>query len=273
MTAFDPLHSIQSSIIEALAATPGLAVATLHTALNREKKTRVSLPNLYRTVGQMVDVHMLVREKGALSLNHAWIPHVLYIADTIRAHYGQGSIVEPLKEGERREFNAESLSSLDGSWFHILAHCADADPARKWYAYNSHPWHPIGMSDTELRGYKAIALKGVTCHMVYGSDTFLDRYGKKLVRTKGFRVTIDPDTPFPKEGYALWVCGDHIIECIFPDSIAKRFSYFFDSVKNIGQFDPELFADVFQMKARCKVTVRRKKKEAARLRNMLKESV
>lgn len=273
MTSFNPLHPIQSSIIEAIAATPGLAVATLHKALNTEKKTRVSLPNLYRTVGKMVDAHMLVREKGTLSLNHAWIPHIVHIADTIRAHYGQGSVVKPLNEGERREFSADSLSSLDGPWFHILTHCADADPAREWYAYNSHPWHPIGMSETELRGYQALALKGITCHMLYGSDTFLDRYGKKLAHTNKFRITINSVAPFPKEGYALWVCGDHVIECVFPETIAKRFSYFFDSVKNIGQFEPELFADVFRMKARCKVTIRRSKKEAARLRNMLKKSV
>ena len=273
MTTFDPLHAIQSGIVEALAAAPGLTVSSLHKSLNKEKKTRVSLPNLYRTVGQMVDAQILVREKGTLALSHAWIPHVLHLADAIRANYGQGSVVKPLKEGERREYSAESLGSLDGPWFHVLAHCADADPAREWYAYNSHPWHPIGMSDTELRGYHALALKGIGVRMLYGNDTFLDRYGKKLVRTKGFRITIDPNAPFPKEGYALWVCGDHVIECVFPETIAKRFAYFFETVKNVGQFDPELFADVFRMKARCKVTIRRNKKEAARLRALLKKRV
>lgn len=271
MTAFDPLHPIQSGILEALAATPGMTVAALHKTLNKAKETRVSLPNLYRTVGQMVDAQILVREKGALSLNHAWIPHALHLAENIRANYGQGSIVKPLKEGERREYAAESLGSLDGPWFHVLAHCADADTTREWHAYNSHPWHPIGMADTELRGYKALALKGISCRMLYGSDTFLDRYGKKLAQSKAFRITIAEDAPFPKEGYALWVCDDHVVECVFPEAISKRFAYFFDTVKNIGQFDPGLFADVFAMKARCKVTVRRSRKEAAKLRAMLKK--
>ena len=273
MTNFDPLHPIQSGILEGLAMKPGTTVAALHAILQKDNKTDVSLPNLYRTIGQMVDAQILVREKGLLSLNHAWIPHLLHVADAVRANYGKGSIIQPLKEGERRGYTAESLAALDGPWFHVLAHCADTDPTREWYAYNSHPWHPIGMSDTELRGYKALALKGISCRMLYGSNTFLDRYGKKLAQSKGFRIAIDDDARFPKEGYALWVCGDHIIECILPDAIAKRFSFFFDTVKHINQFDPELFADVFHMKARCTVTIRRSKKDAAKLRAIFKKRI
>ncbi len=271
MASLDPLHPIHSALLEVLAAHPRLDVQELHAAL-REYGESVSLPNLYRVIGQMIDVQMLVRDNGKIAISRAWIPHILSIADTIRSTYAtaDGSNF-PLKENERREFTAESLGGLDPIWFDILIGCADADLSREWFAYNSHPWHVIGMSDTELRGYKAIVKKGITCQMSYGSETFLDLYGKKIIRIPGFKAVVSPSVPFLKEGYALWVCGEYIIECVFPDSLSKRFTYFFDTIKTIKQFEPSLFVDIFQMKARCKVTLRRNKKEAEKLRSLLKK--
>ena len=269
MTTLDPLHPLQSSILEELAASPGLSIEAIHTQLTT-KLIEVSRPNLYRIIGQMIEVQMLVKDKGKLSLNHAWIPHILAFAETIRSNYLEEKNISapPLQEGERRDYTAESLRGLDPIWFHILLGCADNDSAQEWYAYNSHPWHVIGMSDTELRGYNAITAKHISCHMMYGNNTFLDQYGAKLVRIKNFQASVCTDIPLPKSGYAIWICGDYIIECLMPDSLSKRFDYFFEHVKNIKEFQPDIFADIFHMKAHCKVTIRRHEKEADTLRTM-----
>ena len=269
MTAFDPLHPLQSRILEILAASPKLDVQDIHNHLKKD----VSVPNLYRIISQMVDAHMLVREDGKLSLNLIWIPHVLSFAETVRKTYTQQSKTmefAPLKKKERREYMSESLSALDSIWFHLLMKIGNESKSKQWYAYNAHPWHVLGVPATELRGYESMGKSGLKTNMLYGNDTFLDRYGAKLVRAEKFHTAINAENPFPKEEYLLWVCDEYVIDCILPVNIAERFSHFFNSVHSIKEFDAQVFSDIFHMKARCKITLRRNKKEADKLHGVLK---
>ncbi len=273
MSVLDPLHPIHGGILECLARHPALDMEELHKELGRIRVS-VSLPNLYRTVSQMIDVQMLVRSKGKVSLHSVWTAHVQSFADAINASQEDANREASfaLEEGGRREYMAESLRALDPVWFHILLQCIETDSSREWYAYNSHPWHVIGMNDTEIRGYQAIVAKGVVCRMVYGNDDFLTRYAMKMIKMPRFRTTLSEEISLPKDGYSLWVCGEYIVECLFPESLAKRFKYFFREVQSMEQFEPELFADIFKMKARCKVALRRNKHDAESLRMLLKKA-
>lgn len=245
---------------------------TLYNHVKKETVRRVSLPNLYRTVGQMIHAQILVKNAGKLSLSKAWTPHLLAIADRIREHEAKDGVQDfLLEEGERKEFTADSLGGLDPLWFHILASFAGQRAEKDWYAYNSHPWHVLGMTDTEIRGYKGLIQKGITCHMLYGNNTFLDNYALQYLNFQGFLARINLNTPFPKEGYALWICGDYVIESVFPEIVSARFRYMFSNVNTIKQFDLDIFADIFTMKARCKLTVRKQKDEAEKLRTMVKK--
>lgn len=273
MSSFNPLQPVHSAVLERLAAEPGMTVQAVHKAL-KKAEVPVSLPNLYRIIGSMIDVQMIVREKGKLALSRAWIPHLFAFAQTVDATYLQSDadvLQLPLKEGERREYKADSLAGLDPIWFHLLLRCAEQGHDKEWYAYNAHPWHVLGMADTELRGYESLAKHGIACRMLYGNDTFLDTYGAKLVRIKHFHVRMRPDVPFLREGYALWVCDDYVIECVFPDVLTRHFAHFFRTVEQIEDFDAELFSNVFRMKAPCKVTLRCAAKDAKRLRETLRK--
>ncbi len=274
MSVLDPLHPIHGGILECLAKWPNLDMEELHKELGKIRVS-VSLPNLYRTVSQMIDVQMLVRSKGKVSLHGAWIAHLQSFADTVSAsqHDAEKEASFALAEGERREYVAQSLAQLDPVWFHVLIQCAETEKDHDWYAYNSHPWHVIGMNETELNGYRAIAAKGISCRMVYGNDDFLTRYALKLIKVPRFRASVQPKAALPKDGYAVWVCGEYVVECLFPESLTKRFRYFFNVATSLEEFEPELFADVFKMKARVKLTLRRNKKDADGIRMLLKKSV
>lgn len=273
MAVLDPLHPLQSSILDILGSEQTLNMAQLHDRL-QERDISVSMPNLYRTVGQLTDMQVLVKIHGKISLNDTWIAHLTEFTERVNATYHEqqaGVFQFTLKEGERREFFADSLKGLDPIWSHVLVGMTDDQQKHPIYMYNAHPWYSIGMRDTEARFYHSMTANGNTCVMFYGNDTFLDRYGDKLIRVKNMRSYIVPSVPFPKEGYALWVFDDNILECIFPPAISRHFEFFFNTVKSIGEFDAELFSDLFRMKAKCKITVRRDKKEAEKLRAIIEK--
>ncbi len=274
MPSLDPLHPQHSAIVEVLSRKTGSSVKQLQRALAADHDVKISLPNLYRTVRHMTDVQILVRTKGKISLSLVWITHLMQLADVVRGtyHVRKEDLLDfPLKLGEERIFHADSLLALDPIWSHILAKLATIERSTPWYIYNSHPDYSLGMRDTETRGYQSYIAQGVKCHLLYGNDTFLDRYGAKLIRVPGFQTAFaEGKSPFGLEGHDVWSCGEYVVECHFPASINGHFRFFYQNVQSIEQFDADLFADVFRMKARCTLSVRRNAKEAAAIREKLK---
>ncbi len=264
MAVLDPLHPLQSSIVELLAEQPGVDVSTLH-GLLAERHVDASIQNLYRTVAQLVEAQVLLREKGKLSLNLVWASHLVRFSDTVRRRYldeGDGVVELPRKDGEKRDFTAESLAALDPVWNHVIAKIIEQAPEQEWYEYDSHPLHLLGMTETETRLYAGMGPRG---HRLYGNDTFLDRHATRMAGAVG-ECVIAERTPFPKEGYILWVCGDYVVDCVLPEELSRHFAFFFRTVESASQFDPALFADVFRMKARCRLAVWKSAKEAELLR-------
>jgi hypothetical protein len=261
MPVINPLNPVQSTILEILASERGLSVADLHAKV-LSRKQDISIQSLYRIVGQMLAQQMLVKQKEKLSIHSIWIAHLQQFIDAVRLGQSSSETLLPEKDGERREVFGDSLFTIDPLWSHLYKSVASLYKDPLWYMFSSHPWHVLGMPDTESRLYDGLSPHG---HKLYGNDTFLDRYAFTL-NPVPCRVAFTSDPPFPKEGYSLWICGDYIVDSVLPEILTKHFAFFFQTVQSVDQFHPELFADIFHMKARCKVTVRKSADEAAALR-------
>lgn len=258
MSNLDPLHPLQSSILELLAQEPGLRVSELHQRLQERRERGVSLQNVYRTAAQLVDHQVLARTNNRLFLNLVWVSQLAHFAENAKANYLESDhvrIVLPQKDGDQREYTAQTLRGLDPTWNDLLLQIAALSNERTWYAFNSHPWYALGMPDTEQRLYQSLAAQKIKTHLLFGNNSFLDRYGGSLTVAEDFITALADQTPFPAEGYALWLAGDFVLEVIFPDVVANHFALFFKTVNSPEEFDPQLFSDVFKMKAYCRLTV------------------
>lgn len=271
MATFNPLHPLESIIIEIVAAEKGITVKNLHQKL-QEQGLEISLNGLYKPINRMFDCQMMAKTNGKIFLNSVWLQHIQQLIITANEKKEDADPTEmtlPLQEGEKYDFNEDSLQNLDSIWNHFLTDLSTSLTSDTWYVYDSHPWYSLGMRDTEQRLYQSVVSHGKKICMLYGNNSFLDQYGSKLVSVPGFTTKISEDAPFPKEGHAIWICGDHIVECVFPEILSRNFAFFFESVKKVSDFNQELFSDVFRMKSQCKVTVRRSAKEAEKLKKIL----
>lgn len=118
---------------------------------------------------------------------------------------------------------------------------------------------------TEKRLFVGLALQGVKTRMLYGGNSFLDKYGAARIKTSNLRIKLSDSTSFPKEGYAVWVAGHFVVECIFSDVVANQFAYFFENVTSLKQFDIKLFSDIFSMRIRSAITVKYDRARAKRI--------
>lgn len=268
----DPLHPLHSAILELLAKSGFLTAQALGEAIRTEYALTISQASLYRQLAQLVLHQYLVKDNGTYGLNLVWLSRMeCFALEAIRSHRisSDNDAIRNLKEGNQIEFFGESLQALDVTWSHVLVTIAQLTQERQWYAYNAHPYYPLGMLETELRLYQAFARQGITFHMLFGNQTFLDTLGKDLIKISSYKTRTTDQPPFLKEGYVVNALGDYIIEVIYPEQISRHFTLIFQTVQSAEDYDPQLFLDFFKMKARCKLTLRRSNKEAQKIRGLV----
>jgi hypothetical protein len=273
-TCLDPIHPLQSTVIELLASTPGLDVQSIHRAL-QDRAVEASLPNLYRLVRQLTSAQVLSRADNKYYLNRIWIANVAELIRTADARHAtaQRGGVLPAKTGQTVSHTAASLQALDPVWNDLLGTVAEMGGTKQWYFYNAHPWYSLGTRETEYRLFRGLTARGIQLNIAYGAQSFLDNYGAKLIRLRGVKSRTCSRPLFPGIGYIVWVCDDYVIECEIPRPVAQLFQFHFDHVVTIEDFDPAQFSDLFRMHSHCKLTVRRDPAEAKQLVAKIRSAV
>lgn len=260
--SLDPLHPTQSTILEILAQTPGKTAEEILSQIKKESK--ISKSSLYRLIAQMLENQILVKDKNRLSLNYMWASHFQSVAQSLQKNYFSDPHVTQsinLKEGEIKTFYANSLSELDPTWNHLLIAIKELHPEIPFYAYNAHTTHAYSLPKSEIRLCQNCTRKG-GLYFLFGNKTFLDVEGAKVYAKGGAQTQVREDHPFCREGYHFWVCADYILEVVFPPALIKYFEVLFQTVKTQDDFDPDFFQNLFNMKIKCKLTLRRSKEEA-----------
>ncbi|HRH93816.1 MAG TPA: hypothetical protein PKV72_04785 [Candidatus Peribacteria bacterium] len=268
MFCLDPLHPIFNAILEIVSKSPGISMGELHKEL-KARNVDVSLQHLYRTVTRMTDEQVLLKTKGKVSINLMWASYLQFFAEQTKAaavDSHKNMPMFPLKEGERKVFELDTLADVETIWNHLLVQLYGITPDVKMlFKYYSHAWWQLGEKAGQKEIYKRIADAGIRCHWLFGSTSFLDTHVAE-VNNKVFLAKCTDTPPFPAEGYNTNVYGEYILECIFPDNITKHFAFLFRSVKSMKEFDARLVSDLFGMKGKYKVTVWRNWRQADTVR-------
>ncbi len=269
MQIFDPL---QDTIIHKLITHKGISTQSLHKLVHEE--VPISLPNFYKIIEKLITNRVIMKENGKLYLHNRRILGVLDLADELKATYTtELTSVTQLLEGQSVIHEANSIKALDVVWadweLSINRLYGEAEPS---YMFHSHPYYILGAKETEFAFWKQVA-KMSTFYYLCANTKFLDIYGAKLYEEAGAVKSLASDaTPFLKEGYCITTVGDFVFEVLYPTEISDYFKIFFDTIKELKDFNAELFHRIFEMKANCKLTLRRDKAQAAMTRKIFQEA-
>jgi len=269
MQIFEPL---QDTIIHKLIAHKGISTQSLHKLVNKE--VPISLPNFYKVIEKLITKRVIIKEKGKLYLHNRRILGVLDLADELKATYStELSNVTQLLEGQSIIHEANSIKALDvirADWeLSINRLYGEKEPS---YMFHSHPYYILGAKETEFSFRQQVA-KMSTFYYLCANTKFLDIYGAKLYAKAGATKSLASDhTPFLKEGYCITVVGDFVFEVLYPAEISDYFKIFFDTIKELKDFNADLFHRIFEMKANCKLTLRRDKAQAQMTKQIFHEA-
>lgn len=273
MFFLDPTGKLYSAVVYLLAENPNITVGDLHKRLQRREK--VTLTHLYRIINRMLDEQMILKKGTRLMINSMWLGHLELFAKNALGNLQEISTdnaVSSIEEGKHLIIKADTLAHMQGLWYDLLVQMhIEAPPEERGmvYKYYSHAWWVIRGGKENETFYKRIAEQNIKCYWVYGNDTPLDIEAVKQYKDVFDSKVVDRST-FPTEGYCLNVHGDYILECIFPNNIARHFALLFDGITKPDDLDKSLIEDIFQMKAEYKIKVWRNAKMAAQFKAKIK---
>lgn len=253
---------IYDKIFFELAEHKDHSIQTLHTVIS--KKEEISLPNFYKIIDYMIKYQMLSKEKWKLALHTSWILWLLNLWEKIKKNYfEESSITIDLKEGEQKIFHASSLWDLDNVRANLLnVVWLKYEKDEPYYFYNAHTYHILGMQETEGTNFGYYNKQKQKVYFLTGNETVLDKYGIDLLRVQWTDAICNAKTKLLKDGYCVNIIWEYVIEVVFPPMITNYFKVFFDNTKNVREFNPELFQNIFSMKSDCKLSIRHNKKDA-----------
>ena len=88
---------IYDTLFTILSQEKGHSIQSLQRAVNKEEK--ISLPNFYKIVDQLLEKQILTKENGNLRLHSSRIVSFLELAESIKQHYlNDNTITIDLKE-------------------------------------------------------------------------------------------------------------------------------------------------------------------------------
>lgn len=265
MFTLDPVNPLFDAIVRIVAKEPGIKVSDLQKRLKTEKR-EVTLQHLYRKINTLMEEQILLKDKGALSVNLMWLSFLEYFAASAKESLivnGKTSPF-PLKEGERISLSVDTFLDVQTLWNHLLIQIHRTAPQKYLYKYYSHAWWIWSKQQLDANFYRSIKEKGIRCLWLYGNDTYLDTEAAGMHKDL-FDSRIAKETAFPREGYNLNVYGEYIVECMFPENIARHLGLLFGSIRSTNEEDRSVLGDIFTLKAPYKVTVWRNKEQAQRL--------
>lgn len=274
MYCLDPLHPSFNAVLETVAANPGISLKDLHQKIETLAHIDLTLQHLYRIVNRMIDQQILLKEKGVLRINLMWLSHIELFAQSARSkQQADDSLINPfpLKPNTEIKLTVPSLRQLQNMWYHLLVNVRrHTDPDDKDVCkYYSHAWWSVSETEESQLFFKRIAEKGIVCYWLYGNDTFLDR-AAVTKRLETAKAAIATNPPFPAEGYNLNVHGEYIVECVLPSVLSKHLQLLFQSIDTETGDIAALFNDIFDLKEKCTIKIRRDAKRANGLKAKIK---
>lgn len=266
----DPIHPLQSNILDVLAKNPDISVSVLHGILLK-KNIAVSVPNLYKVVADLIDNQLINKTKGNLSINLIWLLNLESFLNQAKNSVEKSaapSLLFPSEDG-KTEIKTDSLRGLDALLIQIITKLLKLTNEKVIYSYHSRPWWALSKQPIADFCQAVTANSDIETYMLHGNDSFLDKFGAGLINNKKYHVTITDNPPFPKEGYVIASIDGYTLECKFPEELNKHLSLFFYSIKKIEQFDHKIFFDLFKKKLQFKITVKKNHAEADKIKQMI----
>jgi hypothetical protein len=240
----------------------------------------VSAQAVYKALRQLRKQGIVLIHSKEVALNKAWL-NELDRFSALAGHAHQNPLSHSghflqMDDTENIRYQFASPIQLDVFWNHVLYLLFDAMPhIKQWYAYSSHSWFLLVQRKDELALRNTMTEKEIQQLVAVAHKTALDKFVAKDFDGDLSQYHMRDEPLFARRknhlGLLMNVFGDFILEAQYDQQTTDRMEQFYKEHTVLNEKSEKKLLDIVSARSNTKMTIRRDKKRAEKIRRMLKK--
>lgn len=246
-------------IVSELALEHPLTTAQLFRRLNKRYNADVTYQAVRKAILNLESEGVLGKAGKGYEISRKWILDARNFVDTLQKRYLEHW--KPLEKAEVGSdvvvYTVKTLNEVERLWGEILFDWIKKLEKGKTYLntfQTPHIWIALGSLQWEWGQMYTMKEKGVKSYAMIYSDTFLDKITLKFYKDIGVLTKVKKDRTYARN-CEIGTYGDMIIQCYWPENIAREFDNYFNKIKSVRDLKLEELAKISNKQADIKVTV------------------
>ncbi|MBI3035502.1 hypothetical protein HYY71_04205 [Candidatus Woesearchaeota archaeon] len=256
-------------VISVLAMNYPLSSKKIYNEIKRRFGYSVTYQAIHKSVLQLLEQGVLVKEDKEYSINMQWIDELINFVETMKENYETHKkypfgIVD-MQTSENMQMIVFS-NFLGAELFNLKLldkYCTNTQNKEPFCAHLQHIKRPIfqsGQAFQTLRIFKKTEKKK---YILIRGDTFIDRWSADFYDGV-FKCIFGVDIA---KVYETYIYGDTVSQLYIPTEISKKIDFLYNNAKRIEDIKvPKIYNDIYEKKRRVQLLIYKNMEIAEQLR-------
>ncbi len=252
-------------VINILTHTWPLSARKIYNKIKKEYNFDVTYQAVHKTLKQLLDKDVLIREGNRYQLSEEWINKIEKFGSTIKTRYktGQRQRVEDLIKRDFVSLSFDTLKEFAEFCVPVFVVQYPKQENKIGVCNFYHIYPLVGFSDKVYKNMKDFFSK-YKFHSLCKHDTPLDRWFAEFFRKVGKKVKTGVNF---SNDYDTIVVGDYVMQVFFAKEIRDKIDDLYKKIKNVEEVSlDELLSCILEKRAEINVVIFKNPKIADQIR-------
>ncbi|MBN2126918.1 MAG: hypothetical protein JW703_00835 [Candidatus Diapherotrites archaeon] len=254
------MDSTKELIVRVLGREWPLTGKEIFNKVQKESDKSISYQGVQKQVKELVERTVLTKSIDGFQLNIEWLDLNKKTSEELLEKYGSFSKFK----GDQFSVLLNSCYECDKFLLSMLIKSIPKNDSKTFIGLHwNHFWIPLFFSVKEyfmMKSFFSLYSK----YAITPSNTVVDNWCAEYWKGHGLKTKLGVPLPLGRD---LVICGDIIMEVIYPKKLVKKIDVFFKKVKNINELNiNQLFEEIFLMPVKIPVIVTKNPELAEKLK-------
>lgn len=259
--------STKDMILSLLAREHPLTAKQITNKIRKVFGTSATFQGVYKALASLEEDKVITKQNRAYSLSKNWIISSKGFFDKLHREYfsEKPASKTDILSKDVQVYAMRNLIELDKFWIKVFETWFEESSGKVLAQVCGHAWYILGQLENETACLQNIRNHKLQFYTLIDDTTPLDRWAARYYEGFGFKYKMRKAQNSLRNHYYI-VYGDRIMECVYPEKLAKDIQKVYDSVRNIKDLDLKKFIQILTREEDLKITVMRNKPLAEQLR-------
>ncbi len=251
------VNSTKNAVVSILTDVWPLSAKEVYSNCEKKFELNVSYQAIHKTIKQLEDEEIIVKEGSKYKLNEIWIEKAKEFSEQLSENYKQ-------KINGETNFTLPSIYETDKFLLNLIMNDLQNTKDKPFVGLHwCHFWVPLFLSVKEYRQIKELATR-VNLYALGRGNTKIDKWCAAFWSKQPVHHKIGVDCAAIAD---LVIYKDMVIEVFYPTELKKELDLFYEKAKNIKDLNiTYMFEKIFLKPTKINIAIHHNKELAAQLK-------